>query len=168
MTHSSSTATASRLQSLARLPELNVAVFALLLNFPLEFLQVPLFEGMADARHWDAIKACTRASLGDVIIMLVAFWVVSAAAASRRWMAAPRRRHLLLLVATGLVVTVVIEWLALRGQWLGGWAYAAAMPIVPGLGVGLSPLVQWIVLPPLVVWFARRQSVYPRRREGAA
>lgn len=163
-----SCATASRLQSLVRLPELNIAVFALLLNFPWEFLQVPLFEGMADAPHWDAIKACARASLGDVLIMLAAYWVVSAAAASRHWHIAPRRGHLALLVASGLVITVVIEWLALRGQWLGGWAYAAAMPIVPGLGVGLSPLMQWIVLPPLVVWFARRQSAYPRRRDGSA
>jgi hypothetical protein len=40
---------------------------------------------------------------------------------------------------------------------LGRWAYADAMPVVPVLEVGLSPLVQWIVLPPLIVWFVRRQ-----------
>jgi hypothetical protein len=31
------------------------------------------------------------------------------------------------------------------------------MPVVPLLEVGLSPLLQWIVLPPLIVWFVRRQ-----------
>jgi len=31
------------------------------------------------------------------------------------------------------------------------------MPVIPLLGVGLSPLLQWVVLPPIVVWFVRRQ-----------
>ena len=31
------------------------------------------------------------------------------------------------------------------------------MPVIPGIGVGLSPLLQWIILPLLLVWFVRRQ-----------
>jgi hypothetical protein len=30
------------------------------------------------------------------------------------------------------------------------------MPIVPPFGTGLSPLVQWLVIPPLVLWMTRR------------
>ena len=37
------------------------------------------------------------------------------------------------------------------------WAYAERMPVIPLLEVGLSPLLQWIVVPPLIVWLVRRQ-----------
>ena len=54
-----------------------------------------------------------------------------------------------------LLAGLVLEPLA-TGP-LGRWAYAEGMPVVPLLGVGLSPALQWILLPPLVAWFVRRQ-----------
>ncbi len=38
--------------------------------------------------------------------------------------------------------------------WLGRWAYAERMPLV--LGVGVTPLLQWVLVPPLPLWLARR------------
>lgn len=142
---------------ITRLPEFNVAVFALLLNYPWEFLQVPLFEGMAQAGHWDAIRTCTRATLGDAVIMLTAYWAVALGTRSRRWVMDASWPRVVMFAGIGVLITIVIERLALAGSWLGGWKYAPSMPIVPGLEVGLSPLLQWVVLPPLVLWFARRQ-----------
>ena len=136
-------------------PEFNVAIFAFLLNLPWEFAQVPLFAGMPSAGHWRAIQVCGRATLGDVVIALAAFWVVAASARARRWILAPTPRQVTGFVAVGVLITIVMEWLAT--QVVGRWAYAEAMPVVPVLGVGLSPLLQWIVLPLLVVWFVRRQ-----------
>ena len=52
-------------------------------------------------------------------------------------------------------MTVLMEWLATGS--LNRWAYADSMPIVPFLGIGLLPALQWLLLPPLVVWFTRRQ-----------
>lgn len=136
-------------------PAANVAVFAFLLNYPWEFLQVPLFRGMAAAPHWEAIKVCSSATLGDVVIAVLAFWAVAAAAGSRHWILHPSAVQVAGFVAIGLAVTLVLEWLA-TGP-LGRWEYAEAMPIVPLLGVGLAPVLQWILLPPLVAWFVRRQ-----------
>lgn len=136
-------------------PEANVAVFAFLLNYPWEFLQVPLFRGMAEAPHWEAVKFCTGATLGDAVIAVVAFWGVTAACGNRRWILRPSAVQVAGFTATGLAITLVLEWLA-TGP-LGRWAYAEAMPIVPLLGVGLSPVLQWILLPPLVAWLVRRQ-----------
>ena len=137
------------------LPEVNVAIFAFLLNFVWEFAQVPLFEGMASTGHWHAIQVCTRATAGDVGIALVAFWTVSCAWRSRRWILRPTALQFAGFVAVGLVITVLMEWLSTRV--LDRWAYAESMPIVPGLGVGLIPVLQWVFLPPLVAWFVRRQ-----------
>jgi hypothetical protein len=66
-------------------PEPNVAVFAFLLNFPWEFLQSPLFQDMANAPHWQAVKLCSRAAIADASITLGAFWSVALVTRSRRW-----------------------------------------------------------------------------------
>jgi hypothetical protein len=56
-----------------------------------------------------------------------------------------------------VLLTIVIENLATRGLWISSWTYAPSMPIVPGTGVGLAPLLQWLLLPPVVVWLVQRQ-----------
>jgi hypothetical protein len=136
-------------------PEFNVAVFAFLLNYPWEFLQVRFFAGMAEAAHWDAIVFCSVAALGDAGIALVAFWTVAAVCRSRRWIVKPSVRQGIGFVSTGLAVTVTFEWLATR-VW-ARWEYAPAMPTLPVLGTGALPLLQWLVLPPILIWIVRRQ-----------
>lgn len=138
-------------------PEANIAIFALLLNFPWEVLQAPLYAGMAEASHAQATLACLRATFGDVVIMLLAYAAVAACARSRHWILAPRRWQLVLFVMIGVSVTAAIEWLATRGHWVTSWTYLPAMPLLPGTGIGLVPLAQWLVLPLLTVWFVRRQ-----------
>ena len=147
-----------RITRLTDLPEFNVVIFAVLLNYPWEFLQAPLYEGMATADHWDAVKICTGAALGDGVIMLTAFWAVAAVSRNRWWFLRPDRRQIASFVAVGVAVTILLERLAtmsVHPDW--GWTYADAMPLLPGTGVGLSPLLQWIILPPLAIWFVRRQ-----------
>lgn len=139
-------------------PEVNIFIFAVLLNYPWELIQTPLFEGMATAPHWDAVKICTRATLGDGIIMLIAYWSVSAAARNRWWFMRPSRYPVIGFIAVGLVITILLEMLAIRSIHPGwGWQYAEAMPTLPGIGVGLTPLFQWLILPPLALWIVRRQ-----------
>ena len=136
-------------------PETNVAIFAFLLNLTWELAQVPLFAGMPSAEHWQAILVCGRATLGDVVIALISFWAVAASAHTRSWVLRPTAGQLAGFVAVGVLLTILMEWLAT--QVLGRWTYTESMPVIPLLGVGLSPLLQWIVLPPIVAWFVRRQ-----------
>jgi len=83
------------------------------------------------------------------------FWVAAAAARSREWILGPRPRDVAIFVQAGAIATVLLEWHAT--QVAGRWAYAPGMPVVPGLRVGILPLLQWMVLPPQVIWFVRRQ-----------
>lgn len=136
-------------------PELYIAGFAFLLNYPWEFLQVPFFAGMADAAHWDAVVFCSTAALGDAGITLVAFWTVAAMCGNRGWIVDPTVRQGVGFVSAGLVITVVFEWMA-TGVW-GRWEYAPAMPTLPIVGTGALPLLQWIALPPILIWIVRRQ-----------
>jgi hypothetical protein len=153
-----------RLQALTWTPEFNVALFAFLLNLPWELWQAPLFEGMAAAPHWDAVKVCSRAAVGDAVIALVAYIAVALVLRNRAWAASPTTPGTVRFTACGLVITAVIERLALDGVWIQGWSYSPLMPVVPGIGVGLSPLVQWFVLPPAVAWLVRRQLTSATQR----
>ena len=150
---------------LSATPEINLVVFALLLNFPWEVLQAPLFEGMAAAPHSAVIGACLQATLGDVAIMLLAHAMVAAATRRRRWLLVPSRYEVAGFIAVGVAITAVIEWLATRGRWAQTWAYSAEMPVIPGIEIGLSPLLQWVVVPPLALWFVRRLSVRPEAQK---
>lgn len=140
-------------------PETTVATFALLLNFPWEILQAPLYDGMASSPHAIVSKACLQATAGDMVIMLIAHGAVAIAARNRRWTVLASGAQLLLFVAFGLSITLIVEWLATGGHWLSSWSYAPTMPLLPGTGIGLSPVLQWLILPPLTVWFAKRQLV---------
>ncbi|WP_018862168.1 MULTISPECIES: hypothetical protein [unclassified Thioalkalivibrio] len=142
-------------QRILALPEFNVAVFAFLLNYPWEFLQVPFFDDMPTMPHWEAVVFCTRATLGDVLIALAAFWGVAALARNRSWILQPTLRTVLLFVAIGVVITIGLEWHATEID--DRWQYADTMPTLPILGTGLLPLVQWVILPLLLIWFVRRQ-----------
>lgn len=137
------------------LPELNFAIFAFLLNFPWEFLQIPMYVGMAEAPHWAATKVCAFATLGDAGIMVVAYWMAAGAARSRRWFVEPRRWPTAVFISAGVAITIVLERLA-TGP-LDRWQYAAAIPVVPLLGVGVTPLLQWLLLPAICLWFVGRQ-----------
>lgn len=146
-----------RLQAFTWTPEFNVALFAFLLNLPWELWQVPLFERMAAAPHWEAVKTCSRAAAGDAAIAVVAYWLVALAVRNRAWVVSPTASTVSGFAACGVVITAAIERLALGGFWLQGWSYSPLMPVVPGIGVGLSPLTKWLALPPLVIWLLRRQ-----------
>lgn len=141
--------------SLAEFPEFNVAVFSFLLHFVWEFLQAPTYAGMVELNHWDGIKLCTSATIGDVGFALTAFWATSLVSRSREWLLRPTPFQLLVFVAVGIGLTVGFEYyytnISLR------WTYSDLMPLVPPFGTGLSPLLQWLIIPPLVLWFARRQ-----------
>ncbi|MDZ4308139.1 hypothetical protein [Allopontixanthobacter sp.] len=135
-------------------PELPVVYFSFVLHFVWEFVQVPTYSGMAELPHWEAIKLCMSATFGDVGFALIAFWLASLAARSRDWILRPTRFPAAIFVAVGIALTVGFEYyytnVSLR------WTYSDLMPLVPPFGTGLSPLLQWIVIPPIVIGLTPR------------
>ncbi len=139
-------------------PELTLAGFAFLLNFPWEIIQSPLFEGMASMPHGDAVRYCTRAAFGDAGIMVIAFWAVAATSRrSRGLLQQSGRMPIAIFVIIGVLISTAIEMRATSGRWPGGWTYTADMPVLWGVNVGLVPVLQWIILPPAAVLLTRRQ-----------
>lgn len=135
------------------LPEFNIYIFAFLLNFVWEFLQMPLFTAPpADMPHWDIVKIYAFATVADGFIMLFAFWTAAAFARSRYWFVAAERSHVSIFLITGLAITSAIELIATE---MGVWNYSPLMPVL--FGVGLSPFLQWVIPPLITLWFTRRQ-----------
>lgn len=145
--------------ALFRTPEFNVTIFSFLLNLAWEVWQVPFFRGMADQPHWLGVKACTQATFGDAGIALAAFWVTAIFARSRCWIMRPTRSDIAIFIGAGLIATILLETLAIGV--LERWDYSEAMPRLPVLGTGVLPLLQWLALPFLVLWFVRRQIGAP-------
>lgn len=137
------------------LPEWNVAVFSFLLSFLWEIQQMPFYRISPDLFYADITRECTLATIGDVGITLTAFWTVAALSKSRQWFRRPRSWQWSVFIAVGIVITIIFE--ALATGPLNRWQYADAMPILPLLGTGLVPLLMWLLMPPLTLWFVKRQ-----------
>jgi len=136
-------------------PELHISIFAFLLNFVWELLQMPLFAGFADFPYYQTILHCTKATFGDVVISLVAFAGACLITRSRMWIVSMNKSGVVSFLAIGLVITVAFELLA-TGP-LNRWEYSESMPTV--IGVGVSPLAQWVILPLIQLWFVKRQII---------
>lgn len=136
-----------------RWPETNVFVFAFLLNFVYEVWQSPFFEFYDRPTLGGKILAINHCTFGDGVIALVCYWIASALLRSRRWILAPHWRQVALFTALGLGYTFFSEIYRVRIAHL----YGLTGFVIPGLEVSVLPLVQWIVLPPLIVYFTRLQ-----------
>lgn len=138
-----------------RQPEPNVLLFGFLLNLPWELLQIPFYAGMQSLPHGEGVLLCAGAAAGDAAILLAAFWCTAMLVRSRSWIAHPSWLALACFIGAGQLATVIIEQWATQA-W-DRWSYAESMPTVPVIGTGLLPVLQWLLLPLLVVWLARRQ-----------
>lgn len=137
-------------------PEIDLLILSFPMHFTWEFLQAPLFRNMQDATHMDGIRICLQATLGDMIIVLIAFWAAAGLTGTRQWLAQPNRRAILAWLSTGLAFTVVLEYYST--EIAGRWIYGTSMPRLPVIGTGITPVLQWIVIPLIVLWYMHRLS----------
>ncbi len=135
-------------------PEVDLLVLSFLGHFAWEILQAPLFSSMNQVGHFAGIFICLTATFGDLAIALAAFWTAAVLARNRMWFTLPGRRAPAMYIAVGLLLTVGLEYL--HTVITGRWTYDGAMPILPVIGTGLAPILQWIFVPLLVLWYLRR------------
>ncbi len=135
-------------------PEVDLLALSFLGHFAWEILQAPLFSSMAQVDHFAGIYICLKATLGDLAIALAAFWTAAVLARNRRWFTLTGRRAPVAFFAVGLLLTIGLEYV--HTEITGRWSYDGVMPLLPVIGTGLSPILQWIFVPLLVLWYLRR------------
>ena len=121
--------------------------------FTWEMLQAPAFTGMP--KGWlPATVVCGVATLGDGVIVLGLFGLGWFVFRDFRWFVPSRVSRLTTIVIVGIGVQVAMEWIMVYG--LGRWGYAERHPVVSFLGVGLLPILQAVVLLPVIFWALAR------------
>jgi len=91
-----------------------------------------------------SIFHCT---MGDVVIALVVFAFAAIVLWRTDWPTSHPWSGGALVVVAALVFTAQSEWYNVYRS--GAWGYTSSMPTI--LGVGLSPLLQWLIVPPVMV-----------------
>jgi len=71
-----------------------------------------------------------------------------------RWFVPPSPSPYARVVAIGLVLQIAVEWVMVHG--LDRWGYAPSQPVLPVVRVGILPVLQPIVLLPMVFWFTAK------------
>jgi hypothetical protein len=120
---------------------------SLILHLVWEVAQLPFYTIWSEPSHVQAF-AVIHCTIGDAMIAAATLLAAALAVGLRHWR---RRTHALqlLILAFGIGYTIYSEWLNVYVR--ANWAYAPRMPILPLVGIGLTPLLQWVVVPTLAL-----------------
>lgn len=125
---------------------------AFALNFAWEMLQAPFFVGMLEMPRWEATQRCLRAAFGDTVMILIAFATVALMRRDFRWLRRPHPAGVAVFTLVAATQALALEWHLLRA---GRWSYVSDMPVDPVFGLGLAPILQWLILPAAVAWLVK-------------
>ena len=120
-------------------------MLAFALNFSWELSHCPLYEGCGyDPLH---VAFLALASLADAIMAALLYLSLALVYQDGLWVRQLTWRRVFWLVMTGGAGAALTEVIHLAA---GSWVYTHRMPLIPGLGVGLTPVLQFAVLPLLI------------------
>ncbi len=127
-----------------------------------EAAHLPLYTLWQTGTSGGMLFAVVHCTLGDLLIALTVMTLGLVLAGHRDW---PHHRFAAVAALTlvfGLGYTVFSEWLNIVVR--KSWAYSGLMPVVSlfGLDIGLSPLLQWIVVPALALFAAYQTGMKER------
>ncbi len=125
-------------------------------NLTWEVLQLPLYTIWTAGSVREQAFAVVHCTLGDLLIAVSTLTIALIIAGHHAW---PHERFwpvAILTVAFGVGYTAFSEWLNVVVR--ASWAYSDWMPVVTVLGqrIGLSPLLQWIVVPAIAFACTKR------------
>lgn len=124
---------------------LKIMVLAFLLNFAWELAQMPLYDNTSFAINHVAF--CSLGSVADVLMVLLLYFGFAFIFINPLWVHPLKWQRIIMVVVTGGIGAVLSE---MRHLSLGNWAYSDLMPLIPILNVGISPVLQFMILPILV------------------
>lgn len=128
-----------------------VAGVAYLLNFAWEVSQGFLYEGYKyDVKH---ISFCALASVADVFMVFLLLFGFGLIYGNVYWTRHLSTYRIAALMVAGGLGAIVAETLH-TGR--GSWSYADAMPLLPWVETGLTPVLQFTILPLVIFWACRR------------
>lgn len=128
-----------------------LSLITFVLHIIWENAHATLYQGYSFFEHIFSI--CLWATLGDVLITLSVFVIISLLKNNFNWIPVLNKKDIIVLAIIGLFIAIDIEWRALL---FDRWTYTDSMPIVPYLKVGLTPILQMILLLPFSVYLTKK------------
>lgn len=133
-------------------------------NLAWEVAHLPLYTVWSEGRPPEIAWAVLHCTAGDGVIGAATLGAAVLLTGAWGWPAQGFGRVAFAATAFSVIATISLEWLNVE-LWRS-WAYTAAMPRLPPLGTGLSPVLQWLLLPPLCLFAARRFTCLSRQSHG--
>lgn len=96
--------------------------------------------------------------LGDVVLAISAFLAAALAVRRVAWPLSAPWRGGAVSTAVGIGFTIFSEWYNVYR--VSAWAYTPDMPLI--VGIGLTPLLQWALIPPLMIALVRGGKIARR------
>lgn len=124
------------------------------MNLVWEFAQMPLYRLWYTGSAGEILYAGLHCTAGDAMIGGSALLAALLLFRPSRWPWGGQDRVLAASVVIGVVYTMFSEWLNITVR--GAWAYSDLMPIIPFIGTGVTPLLQWLLLPVAAYLLATR------------
>ena len=127
------------------------SALAFVLNLAWEIAQVRLYTIWA-ADGTTVAWSLLHCTLGDVAIALAMYALAGVVLWRADWPSSRPWTGGVIVVIGALAFTAWSEWYNVYRT--ANWGYTASMPMI--FGIGLSPLLQWLILPPVMVLGFRR------------
>lgn len=124
-----------------------------------EAAQLPLYTIWRTGTPGEKAFAVLHCTGGDLLIALACLALALVLAGERAWPVHGHRRVAALTIGFGVAYTIFSEWLNIVVR--EAWAYSDLMPVVPVIDTGLSPILQWAVVPLLALHLAHRAARAP-------
>jgi len=130
-------------------------IFVLAVNFVWEILQLPTFTDWGEGGWRWLTFIVAIGTAGDIAIAATSLVFGLVVFGDERWPAVDASYWRVAIAAGvfGLSYTTYSEWR--HAVVLREWTYSVLMPVVPGLGVGVFPLLQWVLIPAAAFYYAR-------------
>ena len=130
------------------------------LDLAWETAQLPLYTIWKDGTARSMAFVVLHCTGGDVLLAFLVLVGALLLVGDPAWPSRRAGRVAALTLVAGLACTVLIEWLMVE-VW-PTWAYSDLMPLLPPLGTGLSPVLQWLLVPAVALWMAHRMGTVRR------
>ena len=117
-------------------------------HFFWEAAQLPLYTLWQTGTPREISFALFHCTGGDILITAATFVGAAALARAFRWPLFGWHMALAAVIL-GAAYTILSEWLNVEIRH--NWSYEAPMPVLPFIGTGLTPLLQWLIVPSLAL-----------------
>jgi hypothetical protein len=90
---------------------------------------------------------------GDILIFLTSILISSLLVRKNLFFSNIVKKEIVLISCIGTGYTALSEYLNVFVHQ--SWAYSTLMPLFPFINIGIIPLIQWMILPSIILYFVK-------------